>query len=213
MSTSTGSPAASRSWISDQASTYMTPIQSSPSSFPRPLLPAKAGRGSTVFAKTTLDPRRLGHDGEVRHVRRRLTLARRPRAAGFSLLEVLVAFVVLALVGTALFRLFSAALGNAAAADDYSRATLYAESRLASIGVEAALREGADQGTSEDGRYAWAVKIEPYTPPGTTPDLERVGATLPVQLWRIAVTVTWPGTFGNVRTIQLSTVRLAVKEL
>ena len=65
----------------------------------------------------------------------------------------LAAFVILALVGTALFRLFSGALGNASLADEYSRATLYAESRLAGIGVEAPLREGSQQGTSEDGYY------------------------------------------------------------
>ena len=56
---------------------------------------------------------------------------------GFSLLEVLAAFVILALVGTALFRLFSGALGNATLADEYSGATLYAESRLAAVSVEA----------------------------------------------------------------------------
>ena len=44
---------------------------------------------------------------------------------------VLAAFVILALVATALFRLFSGALGNAAAAEDWSRAVLTAESRLA----------------------------------------------------------------------------------
>src|SRR5260370_39045301 len=87
---------------------------------------------------------------------------------GFSLLEVLAAFVILALVGTALFRLFSGALGNAALSDEYSRATLYAESRLAALGVETPLREGVQQRTSEDGYYARTVKIQPYTPPGTT---------------------------------------------
>jgi prepilin-type N-terminal cleavage/methylation domain-containing protein len=37
-------------------------------------------------------------------------------AGGFSLLEVLVAFVILALVATALFRLFGGALSNASGA-------------------------------------------------------------------------------------------------
>jgi prepilin-type N-terminal cleavage/methylation domain-containing protein len=41
--------------------------------------------------------------------------ARRPPAGGFSLLEVLVAFVIVALVATALFRLFGGALNNASA--------------------------------------------------------------------------------------------------
>ena len=48
------------------------------------------------------------------------------RNRGFSLLEVLVAFVILALVGTLLYRLFGASLNNAGLADEYSRAAVYA---------------------------------------------------------------------------------------
>ena len=55
----------------------------------------------------------------------------RTAQGGFSLLEVLVAFIILALVATALFRLFGGALGNASAADDWTRAMLVAQSRLA----------------------------------------------------------------------------------
>jgi len=135
-----------------------------------------------------------------------------PRAAGFSLLEVLAAFVILALVGTALFRLFSGALGNATLADEYSRATLYAESRLAAVSVEAPLKEGTVQGNSDDGHYAWTAAISPYTPPGSTPDLDGSAAAMAVRLWKLAVTVTWPGTPGNERSVALSTVRIAIKE-
>jgi general secretion pathway protein I len=135
----------------------------------------------------------------------------RTRAAGFSLLEVLAAFVILALVGTALFRLFSGALGNAALSDEYSRATLYAESRLAALGVETPLREGVQQGTSEDGYYAWTVKIEPYTP-GTTPEIDGTVATMGVSLWRLATTVRWPGAPGSERSVALATLKVAIKE-
>ena len=133
-------------------------------------------------------------------------------AGGFSLLEVLAAFVILALVGTQLFRLFSGALGNATLADEYSRATLYAESRLAAVGVETALKEGSFQGTSDDGRYAWTAVIGPYTPPGSTPDLDNAAAAMAVRLWKLGVTVTWPGSPGNERSVALSTVRIAAKE-
>jgi general secretion pathway protein I len=133
--------------------------------------------------------------------------------AGFSLLEVLVAFVVLALVGTALFRVFGASLNNAGAADEYSRAAAIAESRLTAAAVEAPLRDGSDQGTSEDGRYAWTTKIEAYVPPDSTADQGRLGQLANVRLWRIAVTVSWPGALGSERSISLSTVRLAAKQL
>ena len=134
-------------------------------------------------------------------------------SGGFSLLEVLAAFVVLALVGTALFRIFSGALGNASLSDEYSRATLYAESRLASPGVETPLREGVQQGTSDDGKYSWTARVEPYRTPGSTPDLDGTVELMPVRLWRIAVTVSWPGMAGSDRSIALATVRLAPKEL
>ena len=134
------------------------------------------------------------------------------RAAGFSLLEVLAAFVILALVGTALFRLFSGALGNATLADEYSRATLYAESRLAAVSVEAPLKESTLQGNSDDGRYAWTAVIAQYVPPGSTPDLDNAATAMAVRLWKLAVTVTWPGAPGNERSVALSTVRIAVKE-
>jgi general secretion pathway protein I len=136
----------------------------------------------------------------------------RQAAAGFSLLEVLVAFIILALVGTALFELFGGALNNASAADEYSRAALVAESRLTAGAVETPLREGSDQGISEDGKYAWATRIEPYVAPGTTADEDRLGQLASVRLWRISVTVSWPGTLGNQRSISLATVRLAPKQ-
>jgi general secretion pathway protein I len=132
---------------------------------------------------------------------------------GFSLIEVLAAFVILALVGTALFRIFAGALGNASLSDEYSRATLFAESRLASPGVETPLREGAQQGTSDDGKYAWTSSIQPYRTQGSTPDLDAAVDLMPVRLWRIAVTVSWPGVAGIDRSIALATVRLAPKQL
>jgi general secretion pathway protein I len=135
------------------------------------------------------------------------------RAAGFSLLEVLAAFVILALVGTALFRVFSGALGNVAAADDYSRATLFAESRLTALGVEAPLREGVQQGTSDDGFYAWTAKIEPYTPPGITPEMDSTTAAMAIRLWRLGVTVRWPGAPGSERSLALATLRVAPRDL
>ena len=171
------------------------------SSFLRPLVPAKAGRESSVVVRTSLGPRLRG-DGN----------ARRARIAGFSLIEVLAAFVILALVGTALSRLFSGALGNASLADEYSRATLYAESRLATLGVETPLREGTLQGTSDDGYYAWSTKVEPYTPPGTNADMEAAVPAMAVRIWRIGVNVRWPGTPGNERSLALSSVRVAIKE-
>jgi general secretion pathway protein I len=133
------------------------------------------------------------------------------RARGFSLLEVLAAFLILALVGTVLFRLFGASLNNAGAAEDFSRAVGLAESRLASAAAAQPLSEGGDQGVSDDGRFTWMTSVAPYVPADSSPDLLRVSEAATVTLWRVGVTVTWPGTFGNTHSVVLSTIRLASK--
>jgi general secretion pathway protein I len=131
---------------------------------------------------------------------------------GFSLLEVLVAFVILSLVATALFRLFSGALNNASAADDYSRAVLVAESALAEAAAAQPLREGSQTGSADDGRIAWTTRVAPYSPPGVSPDLERVAETMPTRLYRIAAEVTFPAPSGGQRTYALATTRIGARD-
>jgi general secretion pathway protein I len=135
----------------------------------------------------------------------------RTKENGFSLLEVLVAFVILSLVATALFRLFGGALGNAAAASDWSRALLVAQTRLDVAANALPLREGADTGTETDGRIRWETKVAPYTPPNTTDDLERASEALPTRLFRVTAEVRFPSDNGGDRVVSLSTLRLGAR--
>ena len=136
-----------------------------------------------------------------------------PRVArGFSLLEVLVAFAILALVGTALFRLFSGGLSNASAAGDYSRAVLVAESVLAETASAQPLREGTTQGTFDDGRIEWTAQVVPYMPPGVNPDTERGSESMALRLFKVSVDVSFDAPSGGRRTLSLATTRLGAKE-
>ena len=128
---------------------------------------------------------------------------------GFSLLEVLVAFVIVSLVATALFRLFGGALGNAAAADEWSRATLVAETRLTMAANVQPLREASDQGNESDGRVRWETKVAPYDPPNTSDDIARASETMPTRLYRVSVDVHFPSDNGGERTVSLAMLKLA----
>ncbi len=120
---------------------------------------------------------------------------------GFSLLEVLVAFVILALVLAVLMRIFSGGLRNIGAAEGYSQAVAIAESKLAAIGVDAPLAEGTS--ADKENAYSWQVAVQREE--AGTPALEGVQ---PVELYRIEVTVTW-GEAPAARSVRFVTLRAA----
>jgi general secretion pathway protein I len=125
---------------------------------------------------------------------------------------VLAAFVVLALVATALFELFGGALRNMAAADDWSRAVLLAESRLAEAASTRPLRETTANGDADDGRVKWQARVVPWEAPGVEAELARVSETMTTRLYRIEVDVTFPGLAQGDRRFSLATVRVAEKD-
>ena len=118
---------------------------------------------------------------------------------GFTLLEVLVAFVILSVSLVALMRGFSSGLNAIGAAGDYQIATMLARSKIDEIGPVIELTEGHHAGTFENG-YAWQAEITAY-------DLGQA-EPFPVQGYQIAVTVQWQGG----RTISLTSLRLAAAE-
>jgi general secretion pathway protein I len=135
--------------------------------------------------------------------------SRHPR--GFSLLEVLVAFVILALVATALFRLFSGALVNASAADDYTHAVLVAESVLAEAAAAKPLVETTNTGSADEGRIAWTTNVTQYTPPGVSADAQRAADAMPTRLYRVTAEVTFAAPSGGTRSFALATTRIGAK--
>ncbi|MET4616606.1 general secretion pathway protein I [Stenotrophomonas sp. 2619] len=86
---------------------------------------------------------------------------------GYSLLEVIVAFAVLALALTLLLGSLSGASRQIKQADLRSRAVLHAQSLLAVTGVVEPLQDGERSGEWEDGRYRWQLQVTPYQEPRT----------------------------------------------
>ncbi|WP_417469096.1 type II secretion system minor pseudopilin GspI [Maricaulis sp.] len=91
--------------------------------------------------------------------------------SGFSLIEVLMAVVVLALGGLAMLSLMQSSTRNAAMIQERSLATLAAENLLNEALLAPALRGGMSGNYDMAGtRYAWALELEPTT----DRDLKRV---------------------------------------
>lgn len=128
-------------------------------------------------------------------------IAKGCRQRGFSLLEVLVAFTILALSLGVLLQIFSRAMTTTATGADFARAAQLAEARLARVGFEIPLESGVYEGDPEEG-IAWSVRVAPYET-GT----ESV-AELPVEPYLVVVDVLWRDGGGKPRRLSLSTLRL-----
>ena len=135
------------------------------------------------------------------------------RARGFSLLEVLVAFVILALVGTALFRLFSGSLANVAAADDYTPRGARRRERPRHGGRDAAVARGdgerlgrrrPDRMDDARGRVHAAGRVARSRSASTD--------AMPTRLYRVSAEVTFPSPSGGKRTYTLATTKIGPRE-
>lgn len=114
------------------------------------------------------------------------------RERGFTLIEIVVAFVLLALVFSTGFELFASGMRRAAELEDQSRAIVVAQSRLALTGMEEQLKQGTVQGQTEDGRFQWAVAVTPTDEAQPPPDQPQPGPGT-FMLYRIDVRVDWKG--------------------
>lgn len=123
---------------------------------------------------------------------------------GFTLIEVVVAFVLLALVMSTAFEIFSAGLARAGLLEERSRALVIAQSRMAAAGVEETLKEGEASGESEDRKYQWAVSVK-RSGEGEDPDKP---APSVYALYRIDVRVTWRGADTRDHSLALSTLAI-----
>lgn len=126
---------------------------------------------------------------------------------GYSLLEVIVAFALLALALTLLLGSLSGAARQVHNADLRTRAMLHAQSLLAATGIEQPLQEGRSQGDWEDGRYRWDLQVEPYVDARTSalPQAAANTASGPM-LAQLTLQVRWGE--GNGERLQWRSLRL-----
>lgn len=131
--------------------------------------------------------------------RQRLYQAQR----GFSLLEILVAFSIMAISMGMLLSIFSSGLRNAAVSEEYTSAVQIAEAMIARPAIETPLRPGQSSGVEND-KYRWELTVTPFILTDETIDTR----TIPAQLFMVTAIVSWGDEGGRERRFELSELKL-----
>lgn len=138
------------------------------------------------------------------------------RQRGFTLIELVAAFVIFALGFGVLLQILGGCLHTTAQSADYTRASLWAQSLLDVEGVGDALQEGARSGKFDD-KYSWQLRIAKVDPaqivqtagrPGNTnakaPTVTQVAPN--IELFQLELVVSW-GTYYLTHNARFVTLR------
>ena len=113
---------------------------------------------------------------------------------GFTLIEVLVALVILALVLATSHRLLGQGARQLTAAEDAVIAAMLAQSKIEEVGISVPLRPGTTRGRFDE-RFDWRLEVAPL--------VETAGRT-GLSAYAVTLIVAW----GGGRELTLDTVRL-----
>ncbi len=130
------------------------------------------------------------------------------QARGFSLIEVLVALTIMAISLGLILEIFSGGLRKVNSGGDNFRAMLQAEALMNDLDVNLPLREGIQQGRTDQG-YEWKIEIKLYEPEMGDVDVDVV---VPLgELFDISVRVSWQSGLRT-RDVMLNSLRYSTGE-
>lgn len=150
------------------------------------------------------------------------SLAGRRHARGFSLIEMVAAFLVFAIGIGVLMQILASSMHSARQSEGYTMAALWAESKLDTVGVGEPVEAGRSSGRFDD-TYAWDLEIAQVDPSAIEPPPQQVAAgntgangsarpattsaanaglggglqATPFDLYQVDLVVSWGGRFGS----------------
>lgn len=133
------------------------------------------------------------------------------RSRGFTLLEVMLAFVILAVSMGMLLGMLSRGLGQVRTSQDETEAALHAQSLLDQVGVIEPVQPGEQLGEFANGRYRYRLETTEIEDPSPAPALpptvvDADTAINPPKVYRVSLDVSW-GPPESQRHTRFTTVR------
>jgi general secretion pathway protein I len=109
---------------------------------------------------------------------------------GFTLLELLLAFVVFALSFATVLEILSGSMRNTVRARQYTEAALTAQSVMDQLGLEIPLQAGFNA-AGEAGDYRWEIELFDYADTGDNPYSVELAELTGIGLLQVDLLVSW----------------------
>lgn len=138
-------------------------------------------------------------------------MTRHPQAqksGGFTLLEVLLAFVIFSISFAVVLQILSGSIRNTARSKQYTEVALIGQSIMDTVGLDIPLESGT-QASGESGDYTWQMEIFDYVPAETTDygsDAMVLAELTGIQLLQVELFVSW-GDPADERSRRFTTVK------
>lgn len=126
-------------------------------------------------------------------------------ARGFTLLEVMLAFVVFALSFATVLEIMAGSMRSVRRATDDTQVALFAQSIIDLVGTEIPIEEGQFSGTGMD-RYQWRLDIYLYAVSDEGIRTQELAEMSGVELYQVDLDINWD-VGRNQRDLHFSTIR------
>ena len=137
----------------------------------------------------------------------------RPKSGGFTLLEVLLAFVIFAISFSVVLQIISGSIRNTTRSKQYTEVALIAQSVMDTVGLDIPIESGTDA-SGESGDYRWHLQIYEYEVPEQSEadvDTLLIAELTGTDLLQVELLVSW-GDPPNDRFRRFSTVKAVMAQ-
>ena len=129
----------------------------------------------------------------------------RRSASGFTLLEVMLAFVIFALSFATVLEIMAGSMRSVRRANEDTEVALLAQSVMDQVGTEIPIEEGQYSGMGMD-RYQWQLGIYLYEASGDDAGTQELAEMSGIELYQVELDIDWD-TGRNQRNLHFSTIR------
>lgn len=127
----------------------------------------------------------------------------RMRSQGFTLIEIIASFTILAMTFMVILEILSNSSTNTIKSSERSKIALLAQSKMDEVGLTIPIEEGTESGSFDD-EIDWDVTIEPF-------DVAYDGNVqmdfAPVEMYKVRLTLSWFDGHGQRRSADFVTLR------